>query len=251
MLSPSAAIRFSDVALGYDGAPTVCGLSGEIARGSLTAIVGPNGAGKTTLLKGIAGLLRPLEGRIEVVSTAGYGLAYLPQHATVDRAFPITVFELAALGLWPRLGAFGNLRAAERERVAQAVAAVGLKGLEGRTIGQLSGGQLQRVLFARVLVQDSPLVLLDEPFASIDARTAADLMDLIARWHGGQRTVVAVLHDLDLVRERFPDALVLAREVIAWGETAAVLTAANLREAGMVAERWHGDAAAGRRRAFA
>jgi zinc/manganese transport system ATP-binding protein len=251
MLSPSAAIRFSDVTLGHDGAPTVCGLSGQVARGSLTAIVGPNGSGKSTLLKGIAGLLRPLRGRIEVASTAGRGLAYLPQHATIDRAFPITVFELAALGLWPRLGAFGNLRAAERERVAQAVAAVGLKGLEGRTIGQLSGGQLQRVLFARVLVQDSPLVLLDEPFASIDARTAADLMDLIARWHDERRTVMAVVHDLDLARERFPDALVLAREVIAWGKTAAVLTAANLRKGRLVAEHWDDHAVPGPRRAFA
>lgn len=251
MLSSSAATRFSDAALGYGGAPTVCGLNGEVARGSLTAIVGPNGAGKSTVLKGIAGLLRPLRGRIEVALTAGRGLAYLPQHATVDRAFPITVFELAALGLWPRLGAFGNLRAPERERVAQAISAVGLDGLEGRTIEQLSGGQLQRVLFARVLVQDSPLVLLDEPFASIDARTTADLLNVIARWHGERRTVMVVLHDLDLVRERFPDVLVLAHEVIAWGETASVVTAAKLREARTVAERWDEGAAPGRRKAFA
>jgi zinc/manganese transport system ATP-binding protein len=251
MLFPAPAIRFSNVALGYDGIPAVHGLNGEVARGGLTAIVGPNGAGKSTLLKGIAGQLRPLKGRIEVAGASGQSMAYLPQQAAIDRAFPITVFELAALGLWPRLGAFGNVRKAERERVAQAISAVGLDGCERRTLDQLSGGQLQRVLFARVLVQDSPLVLLDEPFTSIDARTTADLMSLVARWHDEQRTVLAVLHDLDLVREGFPNVLVLAREVVAWGETEAILTPATLRKARAVAERWDERAPLGRRRAIA
>lgn len=103
----------------------------------------------------------------------------------------------------------------------------------------------------RVLVQDAPLVVLDEPFASIDARTTADLMDLITRWRGEQRTVLVVLHDLDLVRARFPNVLVLAREVIAWGETKAVRTPASLRTARAVAECWEEDASPTRRRAFA
>jgi zinc/manganese transport system ATP-binding protein len=222
-----------------------------VACGSLTAIVGPNGAGKSTLLKGITGRLRPLKGRIEIADGLKRSMAYLPQHAAIDRTFPITAFELAALGLWPRLGAFRDVGRAERERVVQAMAAVGLEGFEPRTLDRLSGGQLQRVLFARVLVQDSPLVLLDEPFASIDAKTTADLMDLIERWHNEQRTVLTVLHDLDLVRERFPNVLVLAREVIAWGETCAVLTPVNLRTARTLAERWEEDAPRARRRAFA
>jgi zinc/manganese transport system ATP-binding protein len=251
MLSPAAAIRFSNVTLGYDDTPAVRVVNGEVARGSLTAIVGPNGAGKSTLLKGIAGLLRPLQGRIEIAATAARVLAYLPQHAAIDRTFPITVFELAALGLWPRIGAFGNLGSGERRSVAQAIAAVGLGGFERRTIDQLSGGQLQRVLFARVLVQDSPLVLLDEPFASVDSSTTADLLNLIARWHDEDRTVLAVLHDTDLVRERFSNVLLLAHEVIAWGETAAVLTPANLRKARAVAESWDGDATRELRRAVA
>jgi zinc/manganese transport system ATP-binding protein len=251
MLTPAPAIRFSNVTLGYDGTPAVHGLTGEVARGSLTAIVGPNGAGKSTLLKGIAGQLRPLKGRIEIAGAVGRGMAHLPQQAAIDRAFPITVFELAALGLWPRVGAFGDVGKTEQERVAHAISAVGLEGFERRTLDRLSGGQMQRVLFARVLVQDSPLVLLDEPFASIDARTTADLMNLIARWRHEQRTVLAVLHDLDLVRERFPNVLVLAREVIAWGETETILTPANLRTARTVAERWEEDAPLAHRRAVA
>jgi zinc/manganese transport system ATP-binding protein len=251
MLSLAPAIRFHNVTLGYDCVPAVDRLTGEVARGGLTAIVGPNGAGKSTLLKGISGQLRPIEGRIEIADELRRSMAYLPQQAAIDRAFPITVFELAAMGMWPRLGAFRDAGRAERERVARAISAVGLEGLERRTLDQLSGGQLQRVLFARVLVQDSPLVLLDEPFASIDARTTADLMALVARWHDEQRTVLAVLHDLDLVRERFPQALVLAREVVAWGDTEAVLTPATLHKARVVAERWEEDAPRGRRRALA
>jgi zinc/manganese transport system ATP-binding protein len=242
MLSPAPGIRFHNVTLGYDGVPAIDRLTGEVASGSLTAIVGHNGAGKSTLLKGITGQLRPLKGHIEIADGLRRSMAYLPQHAAIDRTFPITVFELAALGLWPRLGAFRDVGRAEREHVAQAISAVGLEGLERRTLDQLSGGQLQRVLFARVLVQDSPLVLLDEPFASIDARTTTDLVKLVARWHDEQRTVLAVLHDLDLVRERFPNALVLAREVVAWGETEAVLTPATLRKARAVAARWEEDA---------
>jgi zinc/manganese transport system ATP-binding protein len=98
------------------------------------------------------------------------------------------------------------------------------------------------VLFARVLVQDSPLILLDEPFNAIDTRTAADLMALIERWHGERRTVIAVLHDLDLVKERFPEAMLLSRDLVAWGPTREAVTSQNLLKARAMAERWNDDA---------
>ena len=236
-------VRFRKVTLGYDQRAAVQHLDGEIAAGSLTAIIGPNGGGKSTLLRGIVGQLRPAEGTIDIQGVAPGCVAYLPQQAAIDRSFPITVFELAALGLWSRVGAFGRVSGSDREVVARAISAVGLEGFEKRLIEALSGGQLQRVLFARVLVQDSPLILLDEPFAAIDSKTAADLMDLIQRWHGEQRTVIAVLHDSELVKARFPTALLLARRSIAWGETKSVMTAANLLKARALLSRTLGPEA--------
>ncbi|MBD3788523.1 MAG: ABC transporter ATP-binding protein [Sphingomonadales bacterium] len=233
------AIVLHDLTLGYDRHPAVHHLDATIATGSLTAIVGPNGAGKSTLLKGIVGALTPLEGKI---TRDPARLAYLPQQAEIDRSFPISVRDLVAMGLWAEIGAFGRIRPAQADRIAAALAAVGLTGFERRPIGALSGGQMQRVLFARLLLQDAEVILLDEPFTAIDARTAADLMALVQRWHGEGRTVLAVLHDLDTVRAEFPDTLMIARELVAHGPTAQVLTAANLLRARAMSEAFDDNA---------
>ena len=139
-------------------------------------------------------------------------------------------------GSWSRSGLFGGVGARERARVAEAMAAVGLTGFERRPISTLSGGQMQRALFARLLLQDASLILLDEPFTAIDAKTTADLLDLVRRWHEEARTVVAVLHDLEVVRRVFPRTLLIAREPVAWGETAEVLKADNLLRARRMVE---------------
>jgi zinc/manganese transport system ATP-binding protein len=220
-------LRFHDLTLGYERHPAVHHLDGSVPDGALLALLGPNGGGKSTLLKGIVGQLRPLSGRIELAGVERRRIAYLPQQRELDLRFPITVGDLAALGLWHRTGPFGGLGRAARQDLTEALAAVGLSGFERRAIGSLSGGQLQRVLFARVLLQDAPLILLDEPFTAIDARTTADLIALVRRWHGESRTVVAVLHDLELARSHFPQALLLAREPVAWGPTAEVSSAAH------------------------
>lgn len=130
------------------------------------------------------------------------------------------------------------------KRAGEALAAVGLEGFAKRHVGSLSAGQFQRVLFARLLLQDANIILLDEPFTAIDARTTRDLVDLVLRWHGEGRTVIAVLHDFDLVRAHFPETLLLARELVGWGPTAAVMSPANLLQARAMAERWDEDAAA-------
>ena len=116
-------------------------------------------------------------------------------------------------------------------KIREALAAVGLEGFERRAIATLSGGQLQRMLFARLLLQDAAIILLDEPFTAIDTKTTADLLDLVARWRAEKRTVLAVLHDFELVREHFPQTLLLAREAIARGRTEDVLTPENLLKA--------------------
>lgn len=233
---PGPMVRFEDLTLGYDRHPAVHHLDGEIGAGALVAVVGPNGAGKSTLLKGIVGALRPLGGAIRIAGAARDRIAYLPQQAEVDRSFPIGVFDFVAMGLWPRVGAFGAIGRAMARAVAAALSAVGLTGFERRAIGSLSGGQMQRVLFARLLLQDAPLILLDEPFTAIDARTAAELIGLVRRWHGEGRTIVAVLHDLDQVESHFPETILLAREPVAMGQTRAVLTRDNLARARRLCE---------------
>jgi zinc/manganese transport system ATP-binding protein len=229
------ALRLDDLTLGYNGHPAVHHLRGDFAGGSLTAVVGPNGSGKSTLLKGLMGMLPPLGGKI--VRNV-HDVAYLPQSAEIARDFPATVSDLVGLGFWRRRGPFAGFTPADRAELAGALDAVGLDGFARRGLDTLSGGQLQRALFARVLVQDAPLILLDEPFAAIDERTVDDLMPLVRRWHAEGRTVIAVLHDLDLVRRQFPQTLLLAREPVAWGETASVLTADNLRRARGMPEAW-------------
>ena len=232
----TAQLQFRDLTLGYDRHPAVHHLDGEVPRGALMAVVGPNGAGKSTLFKGIVGVLPPLAGRIDLCGLKTRDIAYLPQAAELDRSFPINVYDLVAMGLWRRTGLFGGVGRRERDKIHHAIAAVGLTGFESRPIGTLSGGQMQRVLFARLLLQDARLIVLDEPFNSIDAKTAADLFDLVRRWHAEERTVVAALHDLDLVRASFPDVLLLAREPVAWGAAAEVLTPDNLLKARRMCE---------------
>jgi zinc/manganese transport system ATP-binding protein len=236
----TAAIAFDDLTLGYDRHPAVHHLRGRVEPGALLAVVGPNGAGKSTLLKAISGELRPLSGRLSVERRR---VAYLPQSSDLDRDFPISVFDLVSMGLWRKAGLFGGIGRAGAARVGEAIAAVGLTGFERRPIGSLSGGQRQRAVFARLLLQDAEVILLDEPFTAIDAKTMADLLALVARWHGEKRTVLAVLHDLDVVRAHFPDTLLIARETVAWGATADVLTAENLFRARRMIEAPDADAA--------
>ena len=234
----TAVFSLNDVTLGYDRHPAVHHLTGSFLAGSLTAVVGPNGSGKSTLLKGLIGLLSPLDGRLERNGLRQRDIAYLPQQAEIDRSFPISVIETVLLGHWRTIGLFRPVTRALRRQAEKALVAVGLDGFGRRPIASLSAGQFQRVLFARMLLQDCPVILLDEPFTAIDARTTADLLAVVTRWHGERRTVIAVLHDLDQVRENFPEALLISREPIAWGPTAEVLRAEHLFQARQMAEAW-------------
>ena len=248
------AVTIDDLTVAYDRIPAVHHLSGTFGAGSLTAIVGPNGAGKSTLLKAVAGLMKPDQGRITVAD--GGAVGYLPQRADIERSFPISVWDLVALGLWREAGA---LRAIEGQRLAgirDALHMVGLEGLSRRAIGTLSAGQFQRVLFARLIVQDSPVILLDEPFTSLDERTTSDLLKVVGKWHEDGRTVIAVLHEMEHVIAHFPHCLLMAREPVAWGVTREVLSPTNLDRARRLAHgfnelgdlhpgAWHAHSRAG------
>lgn len=236
----SAVIRLQDVTLCYRKHPAVHHVSGEFLRATATAIVGPNGAGKSTLLKGLAGLMQPDHGRIEIA--AGVALAYLPQLSQVDRDFPMTVFEFVASGLWASIGNHKTICADGRQAIMAALTTVGLSDFTHRNLDTLSGGQMQRVLFARLIVQDANVILLDEPFTAIDTRTTGDLVALMCQWQAEGRTVIAVLHDMEQVAAYFSHAVLLARELVAWGETGAVLNETNWQRANMLAEGWLQDA---------
>lgn len=195
-------------------------VDGAIAPGTSLAVVGPNGGGKSTLLKAIAGVVKPCDGHVHVQGR----VAYLPQQSSVDRNVPITVSELVSFGLWRETGWFGAVGPAQRARIEDALATVGLAAFARRRIDALSAGQLQRALFARLLLDEAEIVLLDEPFTAMDAATSAQLAALFAQWQHQGRTVIAALHDLGEVRQYFPETLVVAGRKLAWGKTDAVLT---------------------------
>ena len=237
-----AAITLHNLTVSYRRHPALHHINGTFAQGSLTAIIGPNGAGKSTLLKSVAGLV-PVDGHSKVVRNPQLRMAYLPQHSELDRSFPLSVRDCVLMGLWMETGAWGSASKTMLARVDAALHTVGLQGFERRPVGTLSSGQLQRTLFARLLVQDAQLILLDEPFNAVDSKTTAGLLSLVRLWHRQGRTVIAVLHDDAQVRAHFPSTLMLARECIAWGDTAEVLTESNLARARAMAEAWDETAA--------
>jgi zinc/manganese transport system ATP-binding protein len=224
-------ICLDHVTLRRGGRDVLRDLTGTFAPGSLTAVAGPNGCGKSTLLLALSGLLPVTTGRIDRGRVHSREIALLPQEGRVDRSFPISCRDVVALGWTARLGLFRRIGREQYAAADRALASVGLDGLGSRRIGALSAGQFQRVLFARTIVRDASVILLDEPFSAIDAATEADLMAIIRAWHRQGRTVVVVLHDLDLIRAEFPETLLLGGDHPAWGATDDVLTARAIRHA--------------------
>ena len=230
-------VTLDDLTVSYRRHPALHHISGCFARGSLTAVVGPNGSGKSTLLKTIMGLL-PIAGGNVSLATAAERMAYLPQLAEIDPHFPIDVRDCVSLGCWPLKGAWRHVEDAQLQQINAALHEVGLQGFEDRPVSSLSSGQLQRVLFARLLVQHADVILLDEPFNAVDSKTTAALMATIAQWHRKQHTVIVVLHNDAQVRQHFPQTVLLARKLVAWGPTSEVMTEANLTTARAMAEVW-------------
>ena len=224
-VTAAAPVRLHEVTLAIGAETIVRQLSGVFAPGSLTALVGPNGSGKTTLLRTLANLHKPSSGQIDRGGLKPRDIALLPQMTRIDRSFPITCRQLVAMGAASRYGSFRGIPARMMAEADAALAKVGLPDHGGRSISALSAGQLQRILFARLILQDAPLLLLDEPFNAIDQATCHDLMGLVRSWHDRGVTVVMALHDQALVREQFPDCLKLGPDGTNWGPTEAVLGA--------------------------
>ncbi|EOU3146795.1 metal ABC transporter ATP-binding protein [Yersinia enterocolitica] len=216
-------INLKNTEIGYDNHALTPPIDGCFVAGSLTAIIGANGAGKSTLLKTLAGLQPAVAGQITFTGGRVPQMAYLPQQAELDRQFPIVVQDVVAMGCWPQSGLLGGINHQSRQRINQALSAVGMQDMARQPVGELSGGQLQRVLFARLLVQQAQLILLDEPFTGIDSQTVGLLLEVIHQLHTEGRTIIAVLHDMSMVEEHFPHALWLTPQGHCWQSAEQVL----------------------------
>lgn len=201
-------MHFNRLQAGYQGRAVTPVVNGELEVGSMTALIGANGTGKSTLLKTIAGLLPPVSGRCEL-QISRKALGWLPQRSELETRFPLTAYELVAMGCWPRCGWFGGINRALRLEIDAALDAVQMREFADAQPSTLSGGQLQRVLFARLMLQRSQLWLLDEPFNGIDTPTVTLLMSILEQQQQAGTTLLVVLHDRPLVARYFQDVLSL------------------------------------------
>lgn len=233
-LPPEPALAVRNLSVAYGGITVLRDVSWEVRPGTLAAIIGPNGAGKSTFLKAVLGLIPRLSGEVRLfgrpLAEARRRVAYLPQRAAVDWDFPLTALQVAAQGRYPHVGWFRPLPRHERERALAALAEVGLADLADRRIGALSGGQQQRVFLARALALEAELMLMDEPFAGVDAASEAAILAVLRRLARDGRTVIAVHHDLATAPGTFSEVLLLNGRVIAAGPMATTFTAEALAE---------------------
>lgn len=228
--APALSVRALTVS--YGDRPVLRSVSFDIPRGKLVGIVGPNGAGKSTLLKAMLGLINPNGGSVRIygkpVEQARAEVAYVPQTEAVDWDFPVTVFDVVLMGRYGRLGMFGRPKASDRRAALRALEQVSMSEYVSRHIRQLSGGQQKRVFIARALCQEAEILLLDEPFAGVDAATEQAIFELMDRLGSEGKTLIVVNHDLSVL-DRFDLVLLLNQQVVGFGPTAQTVTDANLR----------------------
>jgi ABC-type Mn2+/Zn2+ transport system ATPase subunit len=227
VVDAAPSVRLVHVTAGYGHRIALADVTLEVRPGSLLAVIGPNGAGKSTLLKLIAGLLRPDAGTIRVLGAPpgerARDVAYVPQAESVDWDFPVTVAEVAMMGRYARLGFGRRPTADDRRRVEHALETVGMADARDRQIGALSGGQRRRVFLARAIAADPELYLLDEPVTGVDATTQEELMDVLEAEARAGKTVIASTHDLICAAQRFHQAALINRRLVATGPAELVL----------------------------
>lgn len=228
------AISVTDLTVDYDGVTALTDVAFAVNAKKLTAIVGPNGAGKSTLLKALLGLIPIRAGSISCFgkSPKQYrkNISYVPQRAQIDWDFPASVFDVVAMGLYSELGLLRRLSSAHKVRVQNALIAVDMADYSKRQISQLSGGQQQRVFLARSIVQDAALILLDEPFGGIDAKSEAVIVDILRRQKNDGISIVAVHHELATVKDYFDEVVLMNKTVTAFGPVNNVFTKANIEK---------------------
>ncbi|OFW69231.1 MAG: hypothetical protein A2X70_02815 [Alphaproteobacteria bacterium GWC2_42_16] len=235
-------IDIKNLTVSYPQNTVISNLTCHFDLPSLWAIVGPNGGGKSTLLRALLGLQKPTKGKVVFKGFCPCDVAYLAQQNLLDRKFPLTVGDTIAMGLFREVGIFRKYTKEQREKMQKALEQVGLASFAKTSLQALSGGQFQRVLFARLILQDAPVIFLDEPFTGVDRRTIDDLIQLVHLWLRENRLVVAVLHDMDLVKDNFPNTLLLARQFYRTGPTKNVLTKENICATTKASQMWEAEA---------
>jgi len=229
------ALQVEGVSAGYNGAPALRAVSFAVPAGMRVAVVGPNGAGKSTLFKVIAGLLPLQAGRVRVrgrdPQQGRAEISYVAQQGELDLSFPVTVTDVVMMGRTRHIGWLRWPSRRDRQAVLAALDKVGVRDLAQRQIGELSGGQRQRVLIARSLAQEAGLLLLDEPFAGVDAVSEQAILGLLDQLDADGVTVLLATHDLNLAADRFDRVLLLNKEVVAYGPSPQVFCPDLLRAA--------------------
>jgi zinc/manganese transport system ATP-binding protein len=208
-------LRFDHLCVGFPGRDLIHDLYGRVEAGERVALIGPNGSGKSSLLKVLAGQERALFGRFEMPDTRPRDIAWLPQTATPDTSVPMSVFDIAMTGLWRRTGLLRGPTRGQIAAVMEALDRVGLADRAAARIGFLSGGEMQRLVFARAGLRDAKLMLLDEPFNGVDADTQAVLLDLMDKWSAEGRAIIAAIHDRALL-SRFTRQLHIGPDGWSW-----------------------------------
>ncbi len=227
-------LQMKNVSLRYDSGVALDNISFELHRGDRMAVVGPNGAGKSTMFKIIAGVLRPTEGEVEVYGHESGGhicISYVQQRSQVDWTFPVNVEDVVMMGRIGKLGLFHQPKPRDWEIVHQALEVVHLADMGKRQISQLSGGQQQRMFIARALAQEAELMLLDEPFNGLDAKSQEDLLQILDELKLRGVTLMVALHDLKMAAEQFDRVMLLNKHIIAIGSPEQVFREQNLVEA--------------------
>ncbi len=230
------ALSMRGVDVAYGGKPVLRDVSVDIPAGVLSSIIGPNGAGKSTAVKAALGLVAPARGTVRILGEplgrVRSRVAYVPQQDAVTDDFPITAIQVVEMGRYPHRGWFQRLTGADEAAIDEAMDRTGVTDLADHPLDELSGGQRQRVFLARALAQQADLLVLDEPFTAVDARTEAAMLDLLVELCERSRlSVIAVHHDLRTVLTRFQHAVLLAGTVVATGDVRDVLTPALLERA--------------------
>ena len=228
-------IDIQHISVSYQSKVALEDISLTIEPGKITGIIGPNGAGKSTFLKSIIGLIKTDSGNVSVagesIDLVRKQIAYVEQRSAIDLTFPIKVEETVMLGTYPKLGLFKRPRKEEKEKVTQCLEKVKMANFAKRQIGNLSGGQLQRVFIARALAQDADIIFLDEPFVGIDMVSEKLIVELLHELRDEGKTIVIVHHDLHKTKEYFDNLIILNKKLVASGPVTKTFTTKNIQQA--------------------
>lgn len=224
-------IEIKNLTVTYKDTPALDNINVTLSKSKIIGIVGPNGAGKSTLIKAVLNII-PSKGIIKIddkLSKDQLGsVAYVEQKINIDYSFPIKVRECVSLGIYPKIGLFKNLNKSDWQKVDEALKLVGLEEFSNRQISELSGGQFQRVLIARCLVQEAKYIFLDEPFVGIDSVSEEIIMNTLRKLRDNGHTILIVHHDLRKVHAYFDEVLLLNKKLISYGNTKETFTRENL-----------------------